>query len=95
MALIRKRVIITGWVQGVFFRASMLEKAIANNVKGWVCNNPGGSVEAVLEGEESNVEKVVKWCSRGPAGAVVEDVQVANENYSGEYTTFSISYSRR
>jgi len=95
MARVRKRVIITGWVQGVFFRATLLEKAIANNVRGWVRNTAEGSVEAVLEGEESNVERVLKWCSRGPNGAVVENVQVIPENYTGEFTTFSITYSRR
>jgi acylphosphatase len=95
MAVVRKHVIITGWVQGVFFRANLLEKAIANNVKGWVRNNGDGSVEAVLEGEHHNVEKVVSWCHRGPAGAVVEDVQVSDENYTGEFTAFSITYPRR
>jgi acylphosphatase len=95
MPHVRKRVIINGWVQGVFFRASLLEKAGAANVKGWVRNNGDGSVEAVLEGETGAVERVIKWCRRGPGGAVVENVLVSDENYSGEFTTFSITYSRR
>jgi acylphosphatase len=82
-------------VQGVFFRATLLEKAIANNVRGWVRNNSNGTVEAVLEGDENNVDRVVKWCHRGPSGAVVEDIQVSTENYTGEFTAFSITYSRR
>jgi acylphosphatase len=95
MQNVRKRVIITGWVQGVFFRATLLEKASAANVKGWVRNNRDGSVEAVLEGDHNGVERVIRWCHRGPGGAVVENVQVADENYTGEFTTFSITYSRR
>ncbi len=95
MANVRRHVIIWGWVQGVFFRANLLEKAIANNVRGWVRNNSDGTVEAVLEGDEHNVERVVNWCHRGPGGAVVEDVQVLQESYTGEFTAFSITYSRR
>jgi acylphosphatase len=95
MAAVRKRVIISGWVQGVFFRAAILEKAIANNVKGWVRNTPEGDVEAVLEGEESKVDRVVAWCRRGPDGAAVEKVEVLPENYTGEFSTFSITYRRR
>lgn len=95
MAKARKHVIVHGWVQGVFFRAALLEKAIANNVRGWVRNNSNGTVEAVLEGDEGSVDRVVKWCYRGPNGAVVEDVQVSTENYAGEFTAFSITYSRR
>jgi acylphosphatase len=95
MTGVRKRVIVSGWVQGVFFRASLLEKAIANNVRGWVRNTPEGDVEAVLEGEEPKVERVIAWCHRGPSGAVVENVEVLPENYTGEFSTFSITYSRR
>lgn len=95
MAKARKHVMVHGWVQGVFFRAALLEKAIANNVHGWVRNNSNGTVEAVLEGDEGSVDRVVKWCYRGPNGAVVEDVQVSTENYTGEFTAFSITYSRR
>ena len=95
MAKARKHVIVHGWVQGVFFRAALLEKAIANNVRGWVRNNSNGTVEAVLEGDEGSVDRVVKWCYRGPNGAVVEDVHVSTENYAGEFTAFSITYSRR
>ena len=95
MANMRKHVFVTGWVQGVFFRATLLEKAISKNVKGWVRNNGDGSVEAVLEGEQDNVEKGVAWCHRGPAGAVVENLEAKDENYTGEFTAFSITYGRR
>ena len=95
MANARKHVIVHGWVQGVFFRATLLEKATANNVRGWVRNTSNGTVEAVLEGDEDSVDRVVKWCYRGPNGAMVEDVQVSTESYTGEFTAFSITYSRR
>jgi acylphosphatase len=94
MARVRKRLIVRGWVHGVFFRATFMEKAIANNVKGWVRNNSDGTVEGVCEGEEENVARVVKWCHRGPSGAVVEDVGVQDEPYTGEFTSFSIKYER-
>lgn len=88
----RKHIIIRGWVQGVFFRSNLQEKANLHRVTGWVRNNSDGSVEAVLEGDGEAVEKVVSWCYRGPRGARVEDVRVTPGNYTGEFPTFSIRY---
>ncbi|MBD3288946.1 acylphosphatase [candidate division KSB1 bacterium] len=90
MAKVRKHVHIKGRVQGVWFRASTREQASSNNVHGWVQNNPRGDVEAVFEGEESDVERVIKWCHQGPSAAHVTDVSVVDEKYSGEFSTFSV-----
>ena len=90
MAKVRKHVHIKGRVQGVWFRASTREQALSNNVYGWVQNNPRGDVEAVFEGEESDVERVIKWCHRGPSAAYVTDVEIADEKHSGEFSTFSV-----
>ena len=90
---VRAHIIVRGRVQGVFFRASMRDIALANGVKGWVRNLPDGrSVEAVLEGDWDNVEKVVCWSLRGPPGARVEAVEIKFGEYKGEFKTFEIRF---
>lgn len=88
----RKHVIIEGKVQGVFFRASMQRTARSLGLSGWVRNLSDGSVEAVWEGTESSVATMLDWCRQGPAGAVVKQVEVTEEPYSGNYTDFSVRY---
>lgn len=67
--------VINGKVQGVFFRSSMMSYARERGVVGWVRNNPDGSVEAVVQGEEMKVEDVIKWTCRGPSSAKVETIR--------------------
>ena len=68
MAMIdRRRVVVRGRVQGVFFRDSMRERARAHGVAGWVRNRPDGSVEAVLEGPAEAVERVLRFARDGSA----------------------------
>lgn len=78
--MIRRRVIVRGLVQGVFFRDTILRRAIAADVSGWVRNNRDGSVEAVFEGESSAVERLVAFCSDGPRGARVDEAVVTAED---------------
>jgi acylphosphatase len=85
----RAHVIVTGRVQGVFFRGQTRDRARSLGLGGWVRNNGDGSVEAVFEGDEERVESMVEWCRRGPAHADVEDVQVAWEDPRGE-TEFAV-----
>ncbi len=66
---------ITGQVQGVFFRAATREQARRLGVRGWVRNDPDGSVTAHLEGSAEAVDALVEWCHRGPPSARVEAVQ--------------------
>lgn len=80
----RVRVVVTGQVQGVFFRTSLRDRARSLGVDGWVRNNPDGSVEAALEGPADRVESLVEWSHRGPRGAVVDDVSVMWEDPAGE-----------
>lgn len=94
MSKSRKHLFIKGRVQGVFFRSTTQDTALSNNVTGWVQNNYDGSVEAVLEGEIENIEKVIKWCRRGPGGAYVSEVNVKTEDYTGSFSTFSINFER-
>ena len=82
--IVRRRVLVTGRVQGVGFRYAVVERARTRGVAGWVRNLPSGQVEAAFEGEESAVEAMVDYCGRGPLGAGVRDVQVTTEPPAGE-----------
>ena len=86
------RVIISGRVQGVFFRAYTMETAAALKLNGWVRNLHDGSVEAVFEGEDANVQKMLEWCKKGPPHATVKKVDAAEEPYTGEFRDFRITY---
>ncbi|MEM1948702.1 MAG: acylphosphatase [Candidatus Caldarchaeum sp.] len=79
MARVAVRVKIYGKVQGVFFRVSMKEMADLLKVDGWVRNNPDGSVESFIVGEESQVRELVEWCKRGPPLARVTKIETWNE----------------
>ena len=89
---ISAHVIISGRVQGVFFRAETRRAAERFGVFGWVRNRPDGTVEAVFEGEQQAVDAVLAWCQEGPNLAVVEDVEVNWQDYSGEFKRFDITY---
>lgn len=88
----RAHVFVSGHVQGVFFRDTTRRQALARGVTGWVRNLYDGRVEAVFEGEAQAVQEMVAWCHQGPPHAYVTDVQVAYEPYTGEFTTFRVSY---
>lgn len=83
---------IKGRVQGVYFRQTMMETAEKNNVLGWVRNLPDNQVESILEGNNSNVDAVIEWAHFGPAGAVVDELKISEENYVGEFSEFEICY---
>ena len=83
-SLTRKRLFISGRVQGVWFRESCREQAVALGVTGWVRNLSDGRVEVVLEGPEAAVDRVVQWCHDGPSRAHVERVEVQVEEPVGE-----------
>ena len=80
----RAKVVVHGSVQGVFFRAETRDRARSLGLAGWVRNAPDGTVEAVLEGDDEQVESMVEWCRRGPDGARVEEVEVAWSEPQGE-----------
>jgi acylphosphatase len=80
---IRRRVIVRGRVQGVFFRDSVRERARAHGVSGWICNRSDGTVEAVLEGRPDHVERVVRFCKIGPRQASVAQINVTEEQPEG------------
>ena len=81
--MIRHRVTVSGRVQGVFFRDTCQRVATAHGVGGWVRNLPDGRVEAVFEGSDDDVRRLVDWMRHGPAGAAVQDVAVQPEPPEG------------
>jgi len=89
---VRAHVLISGIVQGVFFRHYIRKHAEKQGVYGWVRNLHDGRVEAILEGEEENVAKVIEFCKRGPPGSEVTSVQVDYGKWIGEFQEFFIRY---
>jgi acylphosphatase len=92
---VRKRVIISGIVQGVAFRHYTREMAGKLGVTGWVRNLPNGNVEAVFEGDPEDVLEAANWCRQGPPSARVDEAQVMDEDYKGEFSTFDVAYTPR
>jgi acylphosphatase len=85
----RRRVVVHGRVQGVFFRDSTRRIALEHGVSGWVRNTWEGTVEAVFEGPQEAVQRLVEFAHRGPSGAAVERVEVFDEDEEG-LTGFAI-----
>jgi acylphosphatase len=81
--LTRKRVVVSGRVQGVFFRDTARQRAEAAGVAGWIRNTPDGTVEAVFEGDPEAVDEMVEFARRGPSRAEVANVQVEEEEPEG------------
>jgi acylphosphatase len=89
---VRAHVIVSGRVQGVFFRAETQKAASRIGVTGWVRNRPEGTVEAVFEGESALVDQALAWCRQGSPMSKVDDVQVEWGEFSGEFESFAITY---
>ena len=87
---IRVHLLISGRVQGVYFRKHTQDTSRENNVYGWVKNLLNGDVECVLEGLKSNVDKVMMWCHQGPPGSHVDNVKIKYEEFIGNFNDFNI-----
>jgi acylphosphatase len=81
--VVRRRVIVRGLVQGVFFRDATRRLAQRHGVTGWVANRADGAVEAVFEGEDDAVERLVAFSREGPRGARVDSVEATDEEPEG------------
>ena len=88
----RYNIIISGRVQGVFFRTETRDHARKFNLKGWVKNNSNNTVEIIAEGEELNLMQFLKWCHQGPESARVENIRIKKQDYENEFEVFSIKY---
>lgn len=77
------RVVVSGRVQGVWFRQSCLERARAAGVSGWVRNRPDGTVEASIEGERTAVDDLLAWLAEGPPLAEVTGLEVTDQALTG------------
>jgi acylphosphatase len=87
----RVRILITGLVQGVFFRREITDLARKLGLTGWVRNLPDGRVEATAEGEKLKINELVRFCHLGPAGARVRNVEVEWSDFTGEFHSFKIT----
>jgi len=87
---INAHVIFRGLVQGVFFRASAKEVAVREGIKGWVRNLPDGSVEAVFEGPEAKVMKVIELCRTSFTRARVDSADVQTDRATGAFKKFEV-----
>lgn len=90
----KKRVhaFVSGRVQGVFFRQNTLKRAKLFGLCGWVKNTEDGRVEAVFEGEEEDIKKILEWMKQGPPLAKVEKLEVFEEEFKNEFSDFEIKF---
>jgi len=88
----RAHVLVSGCVQGVWYRASTRDKAEQLGLTGWVKNTSNGNVEAVFEGEEDSINEMIAWCYEGPSLANVSNVKVNFEKATSKFQDFSITY---
>ena len=86
----RAHVIVSGRVQGVFFRSTTRDEAESRNVSGWVRNLLDGRVEAVFEGDKESVDQLVEFCRKGPPNAIVRSIEVKWEEYQAEFSGFRV-----
>jgi acylphosphatase len=88
----RAHVFISGRVQGVFFRSETRHEARKHGLTGWIRNLSDDRVEAVFEGEEENIRKLLEFCKQGPPGASVSSTDVSWQKYSGQFRDFEVTY---
>ena len=82
--------IISGKVQGVFYRASCQEVAQVLGLTGWVKNLQDGNVEVLAQGEKEKIEKLIEWCKKGPSGAKVSGVEIKWGNVLNNSLSFEV-----
>jgi acylphosphatase len=87
----RATMLISGFVQGVFYRGSAQQEAMRLGLLGEVRNLADGRVELIAEGDKSVIEKLAAWCRRGPSQARVDEVEVRWAAATGEFKTFRVA----
>jgi acylphosphatase len=89
---VRAHILVSGRVQGVFFRDSTRRIAEELGIFGWVKNSNNSKVEAVLEGEKEIIQKLIEWAKKGPVLARVNSIEIEWQDYKGEFKNFEIRY---
>lgn len=89
--MIRVHLLISGIVQGVYYRQSTKRQAQKLDLKGWVRNLEDGRVEALVEGEKDKIEELIKWCHQGPSNAKVDNVEIDYQEYKNEFQDFFVT----
>lgn len=87
-----KHIIVSGRVQGVFFRKNTKQKATEFNVAGWVKNTYDDKVEIFAQADDESLNKFIDWCKQGPPKATVKNIQVKEEQTNNNLKGFSILY---
>jgi acylphosphatase len=88
----RVHLIIQGLVQGVCFRMAVQDQALREGVYGWVRNSNEGSVEVLIEGKSTAVDRMIEFCRHGPRHAVVKTIEIREEQWQGDFHEFGIRY---
>lgn len=88
----RVHVIISGKVQGVWYRASTKQMADQIGITGWVRNTSEGNVEAIFEGEKKLINEMIEWCNQGPPLAKVDNVTIKKMENEKNFDSFMIKY---
>lgn len=89
---IHVHILVSGIVQGVYFRVYTRDEALSLGLNGWVKNTNDGKVEIDAEGPREKIDALVLWCHKGPPGARVAGVKVTEETQAGEFSGFRIAY---
>lgn len=92
MAVARAHLWISGRVQGVFYRATAYQEAVGRKLCGWVRNLPDGRVEMVMEGEQNQIEEMIRWCYKGPPSARVSRIDALWNEPVENLKTFEITH---
>ncbi len=90
--MVRAHIVVTGRVQGVFFRAFTQERAVALGLFGWVRNRRDGRVEIMVEGERERIERLIASVKEGPPLSAVEEADVEWQDYEGSFDEFRITW---
>jgi acylphosphatase len=91
VSVVRRRIVVSGRVQGVGFRYALADEARSRGIRGWVRNRRDGSVEAMLAGDADAVDALVAWARRGPPSARVSSVEIeAVQDTAGNFDDFDV-----
>lgn len=88
----RVHLLISGRVQGVFYRANARSFASELGLKGWVRNLQDGRVEVIAEGRKNALDRLIEFCRKGPEGSEIENVDIKWEKPSNEFTSFDVRF---